>query len=35
MNPMLKDKIKKKNLKKQPELICQTHNLGHETEITT
>jgi hypothetical protein len=27
-------KLKKKP-KKQPELICQTHNLGHETEITT
>jgi hypothetical protein len=36
---MLKDEIEKKNqlkknLKKQPELTCQTCNSSHETKIT-
>jgi len=36
---MLKNEIEKKNqlrrdLKKQPELTCQTRDLGHKTEIT-
>jgi hypothetical protein len=36
---MLKDEIKKrnqlKNIKKQIELICQTHDLGFQIKITS
>jgi hypothetical protein len=38
INPMLKDKIEKKNQLKndlsQTKIICQTLDLGHETGIT-
>ena len=39
INPMLKNEIKKKSIKKitnmsQPELTCQIHTLSHETRIT-